>query len=66
LLEAPSLWVANRSLDRTTPLETCSSPACTVKHLARVDTLRDKLLTRSDDVGDDQVQGPGPNRVRLK
>jgi hypothetical protein len=30
-----------------------------MKHLARVDTLRDKLLTPSDDVGDDQVQGLG-------
>jgi hypothetical protein len=41
------MWPADADVDAWEP---AASPACTVKHLARVDTLRDKLLARSDDV----------------
>jgi hypothetical protein len=36
-----------------------TSPGCTVKHFARVDAVRDELLTRSLDVGDDEEKSLG-------
>jgi hypothetical protein len=46
-----------------------TSPAGTVKYFACIDAVRDKLLARSHDVGDDQEQAwaePGSADVRFR